>query len=259
MVVEILIKAHDNGNGWKTGFPVLCREYGPMWGPGESFPAFSLVRITDAPDLPSVQSYVTPWKRKTAYNILANDPSQDFFQVHIFADPSSIGLNAEAQFLAKDMSALLTSWGAKAIADATGGGVTFTIEALDALNATGYLNFGQEEEYVVFTQTAYDPTAGTHTISCDYSTSTVKPEQMTAALKQAQCDVVSRDDKNAKIVFNAHRSVMMQYLTDAVRKNFDTMIGNAQYYFPASVCTKGLTLMTFEEMKSCLIDIRTVK
>lgn len=267
MVVEILINAVDRVpadaavqllGSWRRGYPVVAKEQGWNWGTSECLPNFSIVRISDAPDLKAVQDYVTPWVRKTAYTILNHDPASDFFQVHTYADPTTVGVNPNGQVLAAQMHDFLLSWGATEIIDDVNGGVDFKVSAMDALNATGYLNFGQEEEYVIFTETTYDAVSGTHTISCDYSTSTVKPEQMTQALTAAGCDILSRDDVNAHIVFNAFRATMIGYLETAVRKNFDSMIGRAQWYFPADVCNTEFRDMTMAQMTAQLIDIRTI-
>ena len=265
MIVEILVNAINrehsdpiiNARGcWKKGYPVVCKEQGWNWGSMEGPPVFSMVRVIDAPDLASIQSYVTSWTRETTYDVLSHNPNDDFFQVRIYATPESIGINTSGNVTAAEMGTFLTSWGAKSITDASG--VVFTITAMDALNATGYINYGDQEDNVIFTEVSYDATNGVHTIIVDYSKSNLSLKDITYPLSMVQCSILSTDEYNKKVTFNALRNDMIGYLEMQVERNFNIMLARAQHYFPESVVDKIVVDMTFAQLQSTMIDIRQV-
>ena len=263
MVVEILVNAIDrnhsdpviNARGcWKKGYPVVAKEQGWNWGMAEGPPLFKMVTVTDAPSLEAVLAYVSPWKRQTAYEILAHDSAADHFHVRIFSNPETVGTNTAGAVTKAEMEAFLLSWGATAIAD----GVNFEITAWDAMyDGTGYITFGDEDEYVEFTKTSYDPATGVYVVLMDYSLSAIKEKNAAEQpLIQAQCRIISHDEDLGQIVFETDRLTMISYLENEVRKKFDIMIGRAAFYFSANV-SHGTT-MTFTELEASIVDIRTV-
>lgn len=263
MIIEILVKAYSNTNpdpiadrgSWKKGFPVVAKPAGWPWGGCECAPDFVKIRVTDAESLAQIEDYVKVWQRRTAYTILEHDPESDFFRVRIFSD------NAKTQVVADEMRAFLLTWGAEEIIDDSG--VVFEVTAIDALNNTGYLNYGEEEEHVIFTEIGYDAETGTHRVRMNYSTSILSDVMAETPLTNKQCNIISHDKDKAEIVFEAVRATMIGYLEAGVRERFDVMVGRSIYFFPEAVVDDALSRagvleMTVAEMDELIDDVREV-
>lgn len=266
MVVEILVNVNNTEHTdaliterfcWRKGHMLVAKEQGWNWGLLEVPPYFCKVTITDAPDLESVLSYVTPWMRKTTYDILEHEPTQDFFRVKIKSTTQSIGDNTTGLLKLKEMETFLIKWGADQLEESVDG-IIFEITAMDALNATGYLDYGDDDENVIYNELEYNIAEGIHVINCDYSATNITAEKMELSLIEKKCTIVSHNTDTRIICFNASRYNMISYLESQVRVNFDNMIGRSQYSLPDSIVDQYNVSLTYDEFLSNIIDIRTV-
>lgn len=251
-MIEVLIRAQASSdvlNGaYSIGFPVVACPAGWNWGGEERPPKFVIIRITDTD---STEGIVEPWMRKTAYEILAHDPAQDFFRVRIYSD-----LDKPAAAVTKAlMESFLTNWGAKQIADAAPG-VVFEITAIDAINNAGLFTFGEKDSLVECTETAYDPVTGTHTISMDYAASGLSAEDVARVLADAGLIVVSNE--SGACVFTGERATMIKQLEAQVEHRFHTMVARTRWRVPDAIVDQarsGIIEMTLQQYDDCLIDV----
>lgn len=174
------------------------------------------------------------WNRRTTYNITAFDPITDTFGVSMFADAATV-VGDEGVIDVDMLEQFLTDWGA--VIDKHGSSINdvrFTLKAIDALEGKGYIYFGKEDDYVIFTESFYDSASGLHRIDADYSNSAIPEQTVRDTLAAANATLISIDHDKGLFTFETTRDIMKAKLEEAVRENFDTQVSLARYYLPES-------------------------
>lgn len=263
-MVEILVRAETTGQilncNYAKGFPVVTVANPTHWGGEERPPKFVVVRVTDTDNIEDVSSVTQAWMRKTLYEILAHDPMQDFFRVRIYTDTTTSSDNPAALVTADKMRDFLLDWGAESVEDAQTGGVLFEITAMDAVNHRGLFTFGDEDEFMNYTEKSYDPATGTHVIEVDYATSSVTEQYLISVLTEAGFDNIVVDHEAGKATFNGYRTTMIQRLERAVENTFHTMIARVRYRFKdsvvdAAIANGGVVEMVLADIQSNIQDV----
>lgn len=114
-----------------------------------------------------VQNRLDSWEWRLRFEVLANDPAIDGWRLRAVNDTQSIGVSAEASLTRARVEALLNRWNASVVSVGAGT-VTFDVLIFDAIRSEGF--WGDLPNAVSFVETAYDPSAGLHTVEIDYST-----------------------------------------------------------------------------------------
>jgi len=254
-MVEILVRAENTGsvlNGhYGKGFGVVVIANPTHWGGEECPPKFVRVRVTDTDSVAAVAKAVEPWMRKTTYEILNHDPATDFFRVRIYTEAGGASEVTKAL-----MDEFLVKWGAETVSDAEPG-VMFEITAMDAVNGTGLFSFGDEDEFMNYTETAYDAATGVHSIHCDYSLSSVKKADLERVLTEAGFYDIVTDHEKGICDFKGDRATMIQQLERAVENRFNTMMTRVRYRFTDAIVNEALVTGTYELTLSDLDDALT--
>lgn len=264
MSVEILVRAVSSGEILKgnyfKGFPVVAMKTPWNWGGMECPPDFVIVNISDAEEVSDVNKIIQEWRRKTSYEILDFDPTDDFFQVHIFSDKTISTGHPTAQVTSVNMGEFLTKWGATSITDSDGG-VVFEITAFNAIKNRGLFDFGTEEEHCQYTEKSYDPTTGIHTIELDYNLTNLKIADVLSILRSGGMEVVNYDEAAGKCIFIGVREHMIKRLEAQVAQKFDTMIARARYRFTDALVDQGLATadgrvtLTLDTLDDNIVDV----
>jgi len=255
--MEILFFAQEreaNKMRYCKGYPVIAKEDDFSWGGDERDPN-KFVRVKVPCTTEEAESVVGGWNRKTTYTITAFDPLSDTFSVKMFADDSTVA-GDEGTIDVDMLEEFLTDWGA--VIDHSSSSlndVRFTLKAIDALNGKGYIYFGQEDEFVNFTEALYDPVTGLHRIDADYSNSTLKEAVVRSTLEQAKATLISIDHDKGLFTFETTRDIMKAELEEDVREKFDILVSRARYYLLESVVDSIKTVGGFSEMS----DFQTLK
>lgn len=257
-MIEILVRAETSTNilsgRYGKGFPVVAALSPCNWGGCECPPSFVIVKVTDTDD---TSDWNTPWKRTTSYEILQHDPVSDSFRVKIFPTDkkSAAALTVEA------MQQFLLDWGAEKIeSDDPDFGVIFEITAMDAIDHRGLFTFGQEDDYVRYAETEYDPASGAHKVSMDFSLSTLTEDVIRRILGEAGMDINSMDMRTGTCIFTGYRHKMIGMLEQQVADKFNTMITRVRWRFSDAVVADalangGVKEMTFAEAEADMIDV----
>jgi hypothetical protein len=215
---------------WKKGYVVSYQPEGSNWGACEKdITKFVLARVECTKE--QADSLLEEWKRKTLYEILDFDPATDSFKVKIYPDDSLVSESGAGSLTVEDMSDFLTKWGAVILEDESDvNDIRFTLNAIDVLNGQGYIYFGDEDEYVIFTELGYDPTEGLHRIKADFSLSSMK--SITSTLLEKRCSIESEDQTKGETIFTTTRDIIREHLERDVRDNFDKQLCRARLYAP---------------------------
>ena len=235
----------------------MYKEEGWQWGAMERLPT-NCFRIGVDCTEEQVQSITQPWRRITSYNILDFDAATDSFKVAMFAVPEGVSVSGIGQVSAEELQQFLVEWGAVVLHDESApNDVRFTLKAIDALNGKGYLYFGEEDEYIVFTEIEYDMATGTHTIQADFSLSKFK--SIRQALEFKGCTVMSENEDTGVAVFSTTRDIMREHLEQSVREQFDIQIGRVLKYLPPEyvdsvIALGGYKEETWEDLSNTLLS-----
>lgn len=216
---------------WQKGFAVTFQKEGAYWGPRElDTNSFVIIRCPMTED--QARKVCDGWNRQTAYEITEFVPDTDFFKVKIFSKPETVSISGVGALTIPILSDFLTKWGAVVKAEESAdNSIVFTLSAMDALNGQGLIYFGDEDEYVTFTEEAYDIPTGVHKIFMDYTNSRiVGGKDLTDYLTSCGAVVVTDDFRAGKAVFTITRDVMKTKLEEAVRTNFDLPVSFRDYY-----------------------------
>ena len=215
---------------YQKGYPVTFNDNG-AWGKEEKKPE-NFIRVKVPCTKEQAESIFGSWNRRTTYNITAFDPATDTFGVSMFADSATV-VDIEGVIDVDMLEQFLTDWGV--IIDKHGStinDVRFTLKAIDALEGKGYIYFGKEDDYVIFTESFYDPESGLHRIDADYSNSAIPEQTVRDTLAAANATLISIDHDKGLFTFETTRDIMTAKLEEAVRENFDTQVSLARYYLP---------------------------
>lgn len=246
---------------YQKGYPVTFKESGEAWGSKELEPQ-SFIRVKVPAEFDEISKLFVGWNRRTTYDITAFDPMTDTFGVKMFADIETVkGSKKEGELNVADVEQFLSDWGAVVKHDESApNDVRFTLKAIDALNGKGYIYFGNEDDYVVFTETFYDPASGLHRIDADYSNSVIPKKQIEDTIASAGATLISIDHDKGLFTFETTRDIMRGKLEEGVRNNFDTAVSIARYYLPesyvdAAIAAGGLVEeLDLDTLKSKLTD-----
>lgn len=245
----------------QKGYPVTFQESGQYWGPKCTNPQ-SFIRVKVPAEFDEISKIFGGWNRRTTYEITAFDPVTDTFGVKMFADIETVkGSKKEGELNVADVEQFLSDWGAVVKHDESApNDVRFTLKAIDALEGKGYIYFGKEDDYVIFTESFYDPMEGLHRIDADYSNSILTKEQVEVTIASAGATLISIDHDKGLFTFETTRDIMREKLEEAVRNNFDNAVSIARYYLPESYVDAAITAGGLVEepdldtLKSKLID-----
>jgi hypothetical protein len=242
---DMLGSALDPGMVWKKGYPIMYKEEGWQWGAMDRLPT-NRFRIGVECTEEQAQSVTKPWRRITSYNILDFDAVTDSFKVAMFAVPEGVSVSGIGQVSVEELEQFLTEWGAVVLhGESADNDVRFTLKAMDALNGKGYVYFGEEDEYVVFTEIEYDIITGTHIILADFSNSNLK--SIRKALEFKGCTVMSENENTGAAVFSTTRDIMRERLERSVRERFDIQIGRVVRYLPPEYVDSVTALGGYKE------------
>lgn len=215
---------------YQKGYPVTFNETG-TWGKEEMKPE-TFIRVKVPCTKEQAESLFGGWNRRTTYSITGFDPATDTFGVSMFADAATV-VGDEGVIDVDILEQFLTDWGA--VIDKHGSSINdvrFTLKAIDALEGKGYIYFGKEDDYVIFTESFYDPVSGLHRIDADYSNSNIPEQTVIDTLAAANATLISIDHDKGLFTFETTRDIMKAKLEEAVRNNYDTCISLARYYLP---------------------------
>lgn len=233
--MEILFLSQDrepnpeNPNfDWQKGYAVTFKEDGWQWGRMEVKPEnFVIIRCPMTEE--QARNICEGWNRQTSYEITEFIPDTDSFKVRIFAKENTVSPAGVGALTIPILSDFLTKWGAVVkTEESQDNSIIFTLNAMDALNGQGLIYFGEEDEYVIFTEEEYDIPSGLHKINMDYSLAKIKDVKQ--YLESCGAVVLSDDFARGKAVFTITRDVMKAKLEEAVRTNFDLPVSFRDYY-----------------------------
>lgn len=241
MSVEILVRAENVGDIllglYGKGFPVVACKSPWSWGGEERPPKFIRVNVLDANEVVDVNNVMQEWRRKTTYEILHFDVTQDFFRVRVFADPLVSTSNPVAQVTVTEMQQFLLDWGAQKIEDAEPG-VLFEMTAMDGIMSRGLFTFGVEDSKITYTELDYNQLAGIHTVQLDYSNSSLDEQTIRSTLQRAQLEI--KTIGAGICTFEAQREKMITQLERQVADKFNKMVARVRYRFIDSVVDTAL-------------------
>jgi len=223
----LLRKTDDPAAGlfrWKRGHVIGVTTLEDCFGGADPETTITVV-VSDSGATADFKYLTESWYRKTAYAILAADLSRDWYSVKVYTLAETLGAKSEGKITAADMQAFLQRWGAQIDeAASTDNDVRFTLDAVSALNAQGFIDFGTEEEFVNFTETAYDVESGTHSISMDYSLSSLNSDRLEKFITDKGLTIVSHDRERAILVFTVTRTQLIQALEAGVEREFNKQV-----------------------------------
>jgi len=214
----------------KKGYLVAANNTG-RWGLAEGKPNFVRINITDTDDLSAVQNYVKNVSRQVEVVTREHVGVTDTYKVRIQAIADTIGKTPCGQISKDESDAFLLTFGSTGIVGQLNG-VDAEWTVFNAVSNTGFFSYGEEEEYIKYTELLHTPGTGVHRIRVDYSLSSLTDKAaIEAVVIDAGCAVVSHDTGKGLMVIEVKGSTVFNSFAQHTREHFSDCVCKSQYYF----------------------------
>ena len=233
---ELIVMARNNGDHAKGMIISLVDDGYAETFTGLKLPDFVVVKIplTKA----QAKQYRTEWRSDLQFSVISSDVSTDTYTIGISS--STPGISGEGNVTRAQVEEFLNSWNLT-VNSVSANQVTFDASIYQAAISEAFWS-SDVVQNIVFAETDYIQTGGTHTISADYNalltlvTDPVKRSRIASAFEKriASRGGVLISNQNGIAIFTIERATVRAAFQDDVKQQADKMIKRRRWSFLAS-------------------------